>query len=341
MEVYIDESGNTGTQIFDTSQPFFYALAISHNTNFEKKSSKIMNEIRKRLRCKELHGNDLGLSKIEKVSGELIRIAKDTGLRFNIAFIEKKYIALVRLFDCLFDPVDNLASNWNIYYIEQYRIRFLLEFSLIVNVDILKKFWDDCIQGRNEKLALETFLNVCNELKKNIDKIDNEVNKQVVLNILNWAINTPKEIVFCFKDKRLRLMSSANFLAFTMILPDVCDEAIRRKSIIKKIIHDEQCQFKKVLSDYHELSKNVKFISLPKYFCEKDLNFIPIENCSFEMQSSKDSNGLQMVDICLFLIKKYIEGTKINGNLDKLLKYIRKKGKIQYFTYHSVITRIK
>ena len=47
MHIFIDESGNSGLSLFDESQPFFYSLAISCSNDFEKKSKKSMDQLRK------------------------------------------------------------------------------------------------------------------------------------------------------------------------------------------------------------------------------------------------------------------------------------------------------
>lgn len=36
MYVYIDESGNSGVNISDSAQPFFYALSLQSKIDFEK-----------------------------------------------------------------------------------------------------------------------------------------------------------------------------------------------------------------------------------------------------------------------------------------------------------------
>lgn len=51
----------------------------------------------------ELHGNEYGIGKIEDIADGLLTIFKKADVRFFVARAEKKYIAVTKLFDTLFD----------------------------------------------------------------------------------------------------------------------------------------------------------------------------------------------------------------------------------------------
>ena len=56
-----------------------------------------MTHIRKNLNCNELHGNELGLSKIDSVSERLLSTIKKCNISFNLSIVKKNYIPLALL----------------------------------------------------------------------------------------------------------------------------------------------------------------------------------------------------------------------------------------------------
>ena len=59
------------------------------------------------------------------------------------------------------------------------------------------------------------------------------------------------------------------------------------------------------------------------------------------MKSSLNCEGLQLVDVCLFLIKKHLEGKIITGNAPKFLEYILENTGVEQFTFSSFMHRIQ
>lgn len=76
MYVYIDESGNSGLNMFDSDQKFFYLIAVVSKVNIQNIFSRHFDTICSKYNIKELHGNELGLTKMSNVCFELKRILK-------------------------------------------------------------------------------------------------------------------------------------------------------------------------------------------------------------------------------------------------------------------------
>lgn len=325
MFVYIDESGNSGTHLFDPSQPYFYSLAMTCSVDFDIVSQRRMKHVRELLGCDELHANDLGLSRICSISNDLIKIAKKYRLKFNYVVVEKTYVSLVRLFDCIFDSHDNPSVPWTSYNIGAFRDLLLVQFAQIVEDKVIIDFWNGCMMEKNRANATSSFLSICKRLASSLDEIQDKRAREIVSNAIDWAGKYPDEIVFSFDDKQLRLMGAANFVAFTMIVPRLCSPEDGKSKRIKKIIHDEQNQFKKTFEYYHEVSRQAQKVIFPEFSGFQTIDFSPLKESSFSMRSSVSSNGLQFVDICLYLIKKMHGGFKIEGEAGKLLEYIARR----------------
>jgi hypothetical protein len=91
----------------------------------------------------------------------------------------------------------------------------------------------------------------------------------------------------------------------------------KHKSKINKIIHDEQQQVKKVITEIHRIASDPK--TSPKWDLRENgyYDLLKIKETDFEIKDSVNSFGLQIVDICLYV--KTHQGF-INGHLEKLSK---------------------
>ena len=83
MFYYVDESGNTGKDLFNVSQPnLFYGLLTS-NTNFDSLAKKHVDKIKQKYGITHLHGKNLPLNKIDTLTSDLIDLQKKYKLRFD------------------------------------------------------------------------------------------------------------------------------------------------------------------------------------------------------------------------------------------------------------------
>lgn len=341
MYIYIDESGNSGININDVSQPYFYTLSLISESDFENKIKCQMANIRKNLNCNELHGNELGISKIDSIAETLLSIIKKYSISFNLSIIEKNYIPLASFVDVLFDSFDNKAVPWHIYNILELRGLLLLKLYPAVNKDILYKFWTGCIHENNTSKACKNFSKICEAVIKNISSIQDTRCEQIVSEAMEWAQKNPSQFFPQLEEKKLKLMASPNFISFTLQLPQLCNIAIEKNTTICSIIHDEQAQFGNTFKFYYDSSQKSGKVKLPPYFAQDStLNFAPLKECNFIMKSSLNCEGLQLADVFLFLIKKHLEGKDITGKAQKLLEYILENTYVNQFTFSSFIDMI-
>lgn len=256
MYIYIDESGNSGVNINDASQPYFYTLSLISESDFENKIKCQMAHIRKNLNCNELHGNELGISRIDSIAETLLSIIKKYNISFNLSIIEKNYIPLASFVDILFDSYDNKAVPWHIYNILELRGLLLFKLRSAVNKDILYKFWTGCIHENSPSKACKNLSEICETVIKNIPSIQDTQWEQIVSKAMEWAQKNPSQFFPQFEDKKLKLMVSANFISFTAQIPQLCNIAIEKNTTICSIIHDEQTQFCNTFKFYGSVTTN-------------------------------------------------------------------------------------
>ena len=108
---YTDESGNTGLNLFDTDQPFFWTGTLLTPTDLDHLPAAIHQSCLDRAAAKELHGSALGLGGIEKIAGKLHQLLYRYKARFIFTRIHKLHVAAMKVVDTIFDSGNNDAVS--------------------------------------------------------------------------------------------------------------------------------------------------------------------------------------------------------------------------------------
>jgi hypothetical protein len=69
--VYVDESGNTGKNIFDPAQPDFFTAALVSKGDFDAVWGERITAIAQKFGAEALHANELGLGRLEEIADPL------------------------------------------------------------------------------------------------------------------------------------------------------------------------------------------------------------------------------------------------------------------------------
>jgi hypothetical protein len=111
MYFHIDESGNTGLNLFDAHQPMLYYGVLGSLTNLDEIAEDVILEARHRLSVDRLHANEIGVSGIDRISDLLIKLHTISPHTFDIYFVKKHDHALICFFDQVFDQGLNPAMG--------------------------------------------------------------------------------------------------------------------------------------------------------------------------------------------------------------------------------------
>ena len=68
MFFYVDESGNTGANLFDKAQPCLYYGILSADTNIDDLAHADIQHMRERVGVKRLHASELGVGGLVRIS---------------------------------------------------------------------------------------------------------------------------------------------------------------------------------------------------------------------------------------------------------------------------------
>ena len=316
MYFYIDESGHTGTNLFDENQPTLYYGVLSSRVNLDVLVEKHLLPLRKKLDVERLHAAELGNSELVKIIRPLIAIQKKYNLRFDIYQVEKSDHAAISFFDQVFDQGLNPAVTWTGYWTPMRYILLLKVVGLFDEVT-LKKAWEARINKKND-IAEKQLIEVCQMIRSRVSKISDARSRQLITDALLWAENNPKKIQYNINSKKELLSITPNIIGFQGVMHGIASRLGKSKQAAK-ITVDQQTQFnkaQKTLADFYSSIKDVPFITgsgLP----EMELKNMPTVPIIFE--SGTNSAGLELVDIYLWVFKRFIEKKSLAPELNLLI----------------------
>ena len=93
LYVYADDSGNSGLNLFDEQQPYYWTAALLSPVDIQAVGLKDHKRWTSQLNVSELHGALLGVDGIEQIAIEMRDFFKKHGCRFVFSMVEKRYLA--------------------------------------------------------------------------------------------------------------------------------------------------------------------------------------------------------------------------------------------------------
>ena len=333
MFFYIDESGNTGSNLFDDNQPIFSYGLLSSRKNVDSLCEDIHQNILSVIKKDVIHANELGIGGLENIIDYLYETHDTMELSFDFYYINKLDFSLIHFFEAVFDQGLNQAVPYNVYW-TPLKFLFIRHLSEVLTEDILKRSWKLYMAKniQNHGNDITVLLQDIKQLSQ--QKVLDKRVKEIIDNALDFGIEYPLKLDFGNRDPK---SVAPNAIGFQFI----CQAMARhlRGAGIKNaevITIDRQSEFNKhqkdMLKFYINFSNSIQSDnSAMQRFCgnlyfsgleKEDIIFqgIPVKNPS--IQDSKSSIGLQLVDVYLWLTNKIIQGKPLSPNLDNFSKYV-------------------
>jgi hypothetical protein len=163
MFAFVDETGNTGENLFDKVQPLFLTGALITKTDFDIVYDRKIRDIVRLAGVETLHAKDLGFNRIEPIIGDIHKILKKCDARFFLSRVEKRYLAVTKIIDTIFDSGENLPVPWQFYNYRPLRLILVFKIASLVDEELAERFWG-CLMSRSRTKATELFAQVCDAL---------------------------------------------------------------------------------------------------------------------------------------------------------------------------------
>ena len=323
MFFHIDESGNTGMNLFDRNQPRLSYGVLSSRLNVDALGSGAHKEMTGRLGVDALHANEMGVGGLAKIEDVLFALQTKFRFGFDYYYIDKPVHALVVLFDAVFDAGINDAVKWDLYW-TPLRFPAILNLAQIVDEGLLKEAWALCTAKKIKALS-ERVVGLLSELKVRTE--DSELDartKELFADSFEFGIRNPLDLDFGVPHTKLVSPNAVGFQFVVRAIARRTRKARRKGPVSIKI--DRQQQFNTAQIETHDLlttiaeglrrasaeeRMNYLLHPLVRDLDPKDLQLKGLPIKAPEVSSSEGSIGLQIVDLYLWTTNRLLRGQEL------------------------------
>ncbi len=331
--VYVDESGNTGKNIFDPSQPDYLAGALISKGDFDLRHTDRIKAIAAKIGATAIHGNELGLNKLETIAPNLHELLHSAGTHFFVSRVEKKYLLATKMFDVLFDSGENAAVAWHHYNFKALKIILAFKLGHIIDHNIAREFWSILLMVREDD-ARKALPPLCEALKLRLDLLPDQRSREILAEGLDWLVKHPECVQFATEQKLAKKGHFPNLVAFANLLEGLQHLSQLWKKKVARITHDEQNEFGRALESWHDLFSNAAPDVIEWAGESYSLQWTP--GSRFVMKSDDTSVGIQIADTTLWLYGQFLKGKAIPKNCAKLLNLALERGWHNDFSFSGV-----
>jgi hypothetical protein len=298
--VYTDETGNTGTNVFDPEQPWFWTGSLLANPDFDSVAEPLHAACIKHLGVDELHGAVLGLPKIESIADTLIELIEAADCYFIFCLVEKTHLVGTKFVDTVMDSGINKAVSPFHYNHPLFRMTMAHTLVHILTEKDLREFWPAYLAGK-----IDPFLHVLRNVKWRIlSRIKDPRQWEILGDAIDWAMKYPSEILGGSRTNSV--LDAPNIVAFSQLLTQLQEMLHETGSRVVGFVCDEQDQFGKGIRDSYAFLSRISFAN-QQFDWLAEPQAVDTFRCPIELISSKTSIGLQVVDVVLWLAKRFAE----------------------------------
>lgn len=332
LYVYVDESGNTGRNIFDKSQPDYHAAAFISKGDFDVSHHGRVRDLAAIFGESALHANHLGLGRIEQISARLLDIWAATGARFFVSRVQKDYLLATKMFDVLFDSGENASVAWHNYNLRPMRIILAFKLGHIISEEIGREFWQCLLSKASE--AQRILPSICLKLKERLHLLPDRRSREVLSEGLDWVVKHPECAQFTTEQSILKKGHLPNLVAFVNLIDGLQVYSQNYKRKVAAIIHDEQNEFGRSLHSSHGLFSNAAPDVIQ--WAGESYSLQKVPGSRFEMKRDEESAGIQMADVALWLYGQALKGKELPRGCAGLINYVLENGWHNDFSFAGV-----
>lgn len=333
MYAFVDETGNTGGNIFDKDQPDFLTAALVTKSNFDKAYSRDWKALCRAHGQSSIHANRLGFETVAAIAPGAMRILKKADARFFLSRVEKRYLLATKVFDTFFDSGENPAVPFTAYNIRPLRMMLCFKVAWLVDEDLGRRFWK-MLLSRREADAVAMLPGICESLLERVHTIPDARSQEIISDALLWARDHPSAFDIVLSRRHAQNQHMPNFVAFTNLVQGLEVFSGKWKRDLKSILHDRQGQFERTLQEYHRMVSEAS--DKPLQLIGETYNLQRLPGSNFSVSPSDDSPGIQVADLILWIFKQAIVGKEVPPACAKLLGFVCRKGWNNDFSFAGV-----
>ncbi|WP_084506609.1 DUF3800 domain-containing protein [Geminicoccus roseus] len=324
MYYFVDESGNTGLELFDPHQPVLYYGVLGAQANLDIIAQPLLKELRRELGVERIHANELGVGRLNMVADRISRFSKKNDLRFSFAKVIKPDHAIICFFDQVFDSGMNKAVTWMDYFTP---LRYVLLFKIAYLFDesLAKLAWQTR-RERNSARCAQMLTALCTDLLARVEWLPDARSRDIASGALRWAAAHPHEISYGVGNHDTALQISPNLVGFQSVLQFIASQSGSRRKRVRSIVVDRQTEFNRSQDELAEWYRRMRGhkLSLGPGMPAFDFSLIPAVPPVFVPGDA--SAGLELVDVTLWIAKRIVEEKLVSQELRALFWSQAKRG---------------
>ena len=337
MHFYVDESGHTGPNLFDSQQPMLYYGVLSSKLNVDVLAEERLRELRKQLGVSRLHATELGNGRLVQIITQLCGLQLKLGLRFDIYRVAKPDHAIISFFDQVFDQGMNPAVTWTGYWTP---LRYILlgKVASLFDERLAELAWTARLELNDEK-SEGVLVQVCNELIERTPSLPDARSIELITDTLAWAAANPAKISYNANSKKDRLSIMPNIIGFQSVMLGIAARLNKTERRASRIVVDQQSQFNKAqrtLADFYAAARSIQVASGPGL---PRISFKGMPTIPIEFSSSSGSAGLELTDIFLWIFRRAMEENELAPELYALIKPQLNRGRTDEISLNAMMKR--
>lgn len=326
MYFYIDESGHTGLNLFDATQPRLYYGVLSSPKNLDVVAEPTLKILRAILNVDRIHASQLGNGELLKIAPLLRQLAIDLDIRFDLHTVYKPDHAIIQFFDQTFDQGVNPAVSWTSYW-TPLRYPLLLKLSQLFDENMAKEAWEARIET-NDQEAERKLINVCLSVINNLSMMTDARAKELISDAMNWVIKNPSEISYNISSKEQSLQISPNLVGFQSVILEIHQKLKLNSTEAKAIIVDRQSEFNRAQEYIHNFYQQQNDVYALGVLGMPEMDLRDFPKVPVICTPGNESAGLELVDVYLWIMKRIIEDKSIAPELEQLCEDQTNKGEL-------------
>jgi Protein of unknown function (DUF3800) len=337
MFFYVDESGHTGSELFDASQPVLSYGVISCDVNLDVLAKERLVLLRKRLGVDRLHAAQLGVGRLATIADDLVAMQKKLSLRFDLYRVNKPDHAVICFYDQVFDQAMNPAVTWTSYW-TPLRYILLLKLASLFEESDARLAWSARIDT-NRARANSKLIDVCQRIAGRVDQLSDVRSRQLIGDGLAWAAQNPDAICYNVDQANDIKQISPNIIGFQLVMHGIARRIMQRGKQASRIVVDRQSEFNKALRTLSEFFAAASGFEgaigpgMPK------VSFAGMPKTPIEFVAGTDSAGLELVDVYLWIFNRLIDGKNMAPELMPLVYAQRYRGNTDEVSLRAIEAR--
>lgn len=318
MYFYVDESGHSGSDLFDAQQPNLYYGVLSSPQNIDIVAEPELARLRKQVGYPRLHANELGVGRLIEIASQVQTLQESLDINFDVYRFVKEDHAIISFFDQVFDSGMNDAVPYEAYW-TPLRYLVLLQVAMIFTPELIRQAWAARIEPNNQ-IAEKRLVEVCQALLKRIGEAPFPPVRTIIIRALSWAIHSPGSLSYNVSNKKDITTILPNAVAFQLVMQGIAKRLEEAATKATKIVVDRQSQFnqsQKWLAKFYGDAREIDIQTGSADMPQADWSHMP--TIPIEISTDVPSAGLELVDLRLWVTRRMLEKQVPEELLTKIL----------------------